>query len=354
MAIPDSILPAEYWMGVIEPAAREGLSWQTVLAGLVTFFGVSGLMAGIGFLVHQASFALLGLPYPPFATTDYLRVAGLFLFDLVVLILLLYGVTWLVLPALALTALFALIIWVWSKISKGSGVRQQYRMTWQWLGEKYQQRFHGPGALAACLLALIVFIFYYHYPVFAQRDITTAFETCGNPDYAPLSFSPFPQLWAAVDCRRAEVRAMILDRERIREAQVMYRNAALCLAVLAVYTLFHPFNQLRASGRDESPGRRWLWSVTAALLLLSLTFLPTGYAILFRIKEAPLVTIVFKGDEKAKDLDWQKQITGRSWFLVFQGEKEVWIYWPPSALILQKEQLGAVTIGDRHWIFPSK
>jgi len=342
------------------PDSHNGLTWRAVVAGVATFFGATGLLAGAGFLVYQGFFLLVGLPFPPYTTTDYLRVAGLFLFDLIVLNLLLYGLTWFVLPVLAFTGLGALGVWLFpSRARTRHEFGRRYDRAWRRLVGKYQQLFQGRIALAGSLVALIVFTFYYHYPVIAQRDIASAYEPCGKLEYAPLPFWPFPQLWTLIDCRRADVRAVILDRKTIQVSQAIYRNAVLWLSVLTLYTLLHPFSQFRATGRHQSLGRRWLWSVTAVLLLLSFTFLPGGYAVLFRVKEAPLVTVKLKEEKDGRRGDWQKQVEGTSWFLMFQGEKEVWLYRPPNgepsqALILQKEQLGVVAIGDRHWIFVSK
>ena len=43
----------------------------------------------------------------------------------------------------------------------------------------------------------------------------------------------------------------------------------------------------------------------------------------------------------------------KAWYLLFQNEKEVWLFRWPTAVVIQKDQLGRVEIGGRHWFFGS-
>jgi hypothetical protein len=87
-----------------DPGSATG---RVIVGAFATLAGGTGLLAAIGFLVQQSQFVLVGLPSPPLATTDYLRIAGLFFFDVVVLVILVQAVK-LVLPALL--ALFAVAV----------------------------------------------------------------------------------------------------------------------------------------------------------------------------------------------------------------------------------------------------
>src|SRR2546426_6203435 len=71
-----------------ESATRPAL---VMLAGVATFFGTTGILAALGFLVVQTRFLQLGFPYPPFSTSDYFRVAGIFLFDTIFVVIIFYG-----------------------------------------------------------------------------------------------------------------------------------------------------------------------------------------------------------------------------------------------------------------------
>jgi hypothetical protein len=78
----------------------------------VGFLGATGILVVFGVLVQEAQFLMIGLPYPPFATTDYLRLAGLFLFDVFILVILINGVVWGAILTLTLISLVAIGTWL--------------------------------------------------------------------------------------------------------------------------------------------------------------------------------------------------------------------------------------------------
>jgi hypothetical protein len=339
---------------------------RAIIAALAAFAGATGLLAAIGFLVHQTLFILVGLPSPPFATTDYLRIAGLFLFDVGVFVILRQAAT-LVLPALL--PLLAVAAWaaLWGPRPKTwTAFARRYQRVWAVAGRFYQHRFQGSLALSICLLALVVFTFTYNYPVFEQRDIFFAPpRDCGDPERLPTRFWSLTKLWLFVDCAPERMREIVLDPERINEAQSIYRGGVTWLAVLALYTLFHPYSQFRSARGAHSTARRSLWSVTAAVLFLSLPYLLSGYAILFSQKHAPLVKVSFKDERKGdrnhealsaagaasapREPSWQTEITTRTWYLLFQNDKEIWLFRRPIAHIIPKDQVGLITIRRRAW-----
>lgn len=357
------------------------LSPSTVIAGVAGFLGATGILAAIGFLVQHALFLMIGLPYPPFSTIDYLRFAGVFLFDVFIVVILIKGVTWAVVPALVVVVGIAIFVWLRLPAPR---TRQEFTMCytrlWGKLVRWYEWAFQGRLALGFCLIGLVVFTFYYHYPVFAQRYIMATLDPCGDPSMAPMSFRPVVRVWRWIDCRRYNIREAVLDQDRLAEIQSIYSIGVLLLLVLTVYVAYHPYNQFTASGRRLSRGRRWMWSVTGVLLCFSFVYLPGGYAVLFRDKQAPMVHVAFKtmdapakpggmgggrqapGEKRtsakpvlpaANVSTWQDGIMDKSWYLLFQNDKEVWLFRWPTALILQKDQLGMIDIGRRQWIFPA-
>ena len=332
------------------------LASRAIVGALVTFAGATGLLAAIGFLVQQTQFVLVGLPSPPLATTDYLRIAGLFLFDIVVLVILLQAVK-LVLPvlfALLVVATWA-VVWPPRPRSRATFARR-YRQGWATIGRLYGRWFQGSLALWLCLIALVVFTFAYHYPVFEQRNVFAPARACGDPEQSPLPYWPVTALWQAADCAPEQVREVVLDWDRINEAQAIYRRGVTWLALLAFYTIFHPYSEFRSTRTTSSPACRWLWSGTAGLLLLSLLFLPGGYAVLFSQKLAPLVSVTFKEERKAeakaesgKEPAWQMEIRARDWYLLFQNDKEIWLFRRPVTHILAKDQVGSIKTQRRDW-----
>jgi hypothetical protein len=332
-------------------ADSENLSGRAIIAGVAGFFGATGILAVFGFLVQEAQFLMIGLPYPPFATTDYFRLAGLFLFDVLVLVILLNGVVWGVILALAIISLIAVGVWLCPPpTSTWTAFTTRYAACWRMIRSFYSWM-QGRIGLACCMVLLVMFTFYYHYPVFAQRYVTNKLELCGTPPDAPLDIRPVVDLWRIIDCRRSEIRTMLLDQEKLFNTQAIYRDGVLLLLVLTLYAAYHPYNQLTVAGRQASPGKRWLWSTTGLLLLLSFVYLPGGYAVLFRDKQAPVVHITFKATEQGP---WQDSIMNKGWFLLFQSDKEMWLFRWPTTLIVQKEQLSTVEIGSRHWIFQAQ
>jgi hypothetical protein len=294
-------------------------------------------------------------------------VAGYFLFDLVVVIVLLNGILWGAIPTLVALLVFTVILVVWPPVVRTRAqFRRRYSAACAWVARSWIRWFQGRVALIVCFVLLIGFTFAYHYPVFAQRGITAApheaaVSPCPGPA-APLTMWPVSALWALVARRCATIRTLVLDADRLAAAQEVYVNGALLLLTLGVYAFHHPYNQLTAAGRAMTSGRRWLWGVTAALQVISLTYLPGGYAVLFLDKQAPLVTFEFKdaGAGKAaanpatpppRGTSWRDSVLDRNWYLVFQNEKEIWLYNAPHVVMLQKDQLAGVEIRNRHWIF---
>lgn len=345
--------------------APETRGVRAVVAGVAGFFGATGILAAVGFLVHHAFFLLVGLPYPPFSTIDYLRVSGVFLFDVFVLVILLYGTMAIIFLGLAMLIVTTIVVLLpsspplsWREFRGRSGVM------WRSLANWYTRVCHGDVALIVGLLGLILFTLYYHYPVFAQRYVTTAPESCGDPRSAPLELET---VWRLIDCRRSDIREIILSQDGLPEAQAIYRNGVLWLLVLTLCVAHNLYKQFGSPEWARSLVRRWAWCLAAALLFLSFAYFPGGYAVLFLDKQAPLVHVTFKtertavtaGSAKSESprpnvATWQDTVMDRSWHLLFQNEKEVWLFRWPTALILQKDQLGLVEIGRRQWIFPTQ
>jgi hypothetical protein len=323
---------------------------RAIVGTLATFAGATGLLAAIGFLVLQTQFILVGLPSPPVATTDYLRVAGLFLFDIVVLVILLQALK-LVLPAVL--ALFAMGVWIAAtRPSSRAPFAHRYRQAWAKVGRLYTYSLHGSLGLWLCLIAIVIFTFAYHYPVFEQRNVFAPPRACGDPALSPLPYWPATVLWRAVDCAPEQVREIVLDWDRLSEGQAIYRRGVTWLIVFVIYILSHPYSEFRNSRTTSSPASRCLWSVTASLLFLSLLFLPGGYAVLFSQKLAPLVSISFREETKKESRNepaWQTEIRARDWYLLFQNDKEIWIFRRPISHILSKDQLGLITTQRRDW-----
>src|SRR2546426_1854177 len=287
-----------------ESATRPAL---VMLAGVATFFGTTGILAALGFLVVQTRFLQLGFPYPPFSTSDYFRVAGIFLFDTIFVVIIFYGL-YLASLALLVTAVGTAVVWLWRpRVRSIQALLSRYNALWARLAERrIMQRLRPHTATGFCvvyLLGLIAFTFYYHYPVFAQRYVTTAPEPCGLGKSVPWGTQT---VWSLVDCHRLSIRDITLDRHRLHEAQMIYRNGVILLLLLMTGIWYHPYNHFRGAGsphRGQRPkGFRWMWYPTALLLLLSVGYLPSGYAVLFLDKQAPLVHVTFKTEKDAKAL----------------------------------------------------
>lgn len=330
---------------------RGSFNGLAIVGAVATFAGATGLLAATGFLVLQAQFLLVGLPTPPLATTEYLRTAGSFLFDVVVLVILRQAMEG-VLPAVLLALA---IVGVWAAFRTSSPRRwanfvRCYARAWTRLSELYVKWGCGTTALWVCLIGLIAFTLYYHYPVFQQRNIFVSLSSsCSAIGHSLLSFpSPITALWqAAVTCLPERVRNIVLDFDRIEEAQVIYRNGVTWLVFLALCTIFHPYNQFRSTRATFKPVCRWLWSVTATLLFLSLLFLPIGYAVLFSQKQAPLVSVTFK--DVKPEAAWQGRIRAKDWYLLFQNEHEMWLFRRPVTVILARDQVSFIETDQRNW-----
>jgi hypothetical protein len=346
----------------VEPKTRDTrlASGPVIATALVGFAGATGLLAAIGFIVHQGLFILVGLPSPPLAPTDYLRIAGLFLFDVGFVVL--EQAATLLVPALVILLIGGAVVGLCPPSLKYVRLRDRYRAVGATVGHFCSRWLQSSLGLCVCFIALVVFVFAYHYPVFEQRDVFAPRQACGDPQYAPVPLWPVTTVWRMTDCTREHVREMVLSPQRSTEAQDMYRRGILWLTVLALYTMFHPYRQCRSEQVAHSVTQRWLWSMTAGLLFLSFLFVPIGYAVLFSQKNAPLVSVSFKEEmsSNAKGQTtsggvmpaapaWQAEIRAKDWYLLFQNEKEVWLFRRPITQIIPKEQIGLITIHRRAW-----
>lgn len=176
---------------------------RAIFGAVATFAGATGLLAATGFLVLQAQFMLVGLQTPPFPTTEYLRTAGSFLIDVVVLVILRQAMVVALLVLLALAT-----VGLWAAYRTPTPRRWQnfvrcYATAWSRMNEFYIKWGCGKTALSVCLIGLILFTLYYHYPVSQQRNVFVSLSSssCSAIGHSLLSFLRLiPELWQAAVC----------------------------------------------------------------------------------------------------------------------------------------------------------